>query len=199
MSKEHPKEQVLVIPAKLATELCPGSFGQVPALCEHLILSNHSFRDREEAETNTKFKQVIPYIVVTHGGNILLTRRTNKQQEARLHDKYSVGQGGHINELDFGTERSPIIAGMMREIAEEFTLAEVEHVSCLGLINDNSNDVGKVHLGLVYLMRVASGAFVVAEEGKHIAEWVAASQLRRYYPAMENWSKIVVDHALRPQ
>ncbi len=98
MENQHPPEQVLVIPADLAGALCNYQvFGPSSPILEKIILDNHTFRAREEAETNTKFKQVIPYVMVRHGDHYLLTQRTSKQQETRLHGKFSIGIGGHIN------------------------------------------------------------------------------------------------------
>lgn len=198
MQTEHPPEQVLVIPAKLAEALCNYKiFGPASPVLEKIILDNHSFRDREEAEKNYEFKQVIPYVVVKHRDRYLLSQRTSKQQETRLHNKYSIGQGGHINDMDL-TKGNPIAVGMVREINEEFTLGETELCGVAGVINDNSNDVGRVHLGLVYMLTVKSDKLHVAEEGKHIARWATLIELLPHYDAMENWSKIVMDHLLVP-
>ncbi len=187
-------------------------WGPPSPILEAIILQNKSFRDREEAETNLQFKQVIPYILVVHAGNIvitnrglgatdaryLLSQRTSQQQEKRLHNKFSIGQGGHINELDFTGRWSPIFNGLMREAQEEYTLEDIRDCVPVGLINDNSNDVGKVHLGLVYMLRVGSLAFKVAEQGKHIAQWATKADLEAHYDKMESWSQVVMDHLIRP-
>lgn len=165
-------------------------------------MASHSFRDREEAETNFQFKQVIPYIVVRHKDQYLVSQRTSQQQETRLHNLFSIGQGGHITVHDFSTgthldASDPILAGLMRELREEFTLGPEHGCNCIGLINDNSNEVGKVHFGLVYELRVSTPLLEVAEKGKHIADWGSVATVRSYYSRMENWSKIVVDNLIR--
>jgi len=199
----HPKEQVLVIPAGLAETLCNYQvFGPSSPILEKIILDNHSFRDREEAEQNFAFKQVIPYIVVVHGENYLLTQRTKAQQEKRLHDKFSIGQGGHINELDFKGTSTPgnpsvIVNALLRELREEFHLGGITECVPLGLINDNSSEVGRVHLGLPYRVTLDSAEFHVAERGKHIAWWATAKELEEHYEAMEDWSKRLVEHVVR--
>lgn len=192
-------EQVLCIPTPLAWKICPSAFVRItPIDIEKTIVDSHSFRDREEAEQNFNFKQVIPYILVVGlKQHFLLSQRTSQQQEKRLHNKYSLGQGGHINDLDLQGERSPIINGLMREIREEFTLGEVTECTPVGMINDNSTEVGSVHLGLVYLMRVSSLNFKVGEEGKHTAQWATKDQLPDYYDRMEAWSKIIFDHLIK--
>jgi len=206
MQNEHPKEQVMVISADLAASLCNYKvFGLPSPVLEKIILENHSFRDREEAETNFSFKQVIPYVVVSAPFQddqfvYLLTRRTNKQQESRLHDKCSIGQGGHINDLDIraaaAESRSPILTGLLREIEEEFHLDAIETCVQVGAINDSSTEVARVHFGLVYRVHVISRFMEVAERGKHVAQWATLSELKPYYPKMESWSQIVMDQVL---
>lgn len=200
-----------MIPTALALRLAPDAFNKVPIAIEGQILDAHSFREREEAETNFDFKQVIPYIVVTNDGFYdaakqritpsdtlyLVSQRTSQQQEKRLHNKFSLGQGGHINELDFAGGGSPIANGLRREIEEEFKLHTILDFAPIGIINDNSNDVGKVHLGLIYQLRTGNLAFEVAEKGKHTAGWQGKEGLETLYDKMENWSKIVMDHVIR--
>lgn len=195
-------EQVLVIPTALAQKLAPKSFNMPSATNQEsiikVILDNHSFREREEAEKNYDFKQVIPYVVLSHTGRYLLTQRTSQQQEKRLHNLFSIGQGGHVNDLDFGTPTtSPIIAGMLREVREEFHLDDdLENRWLAGIINDNSTDVGKVHLGLMFAISLKVEQFSVAETGKHIARWASVKELSEHYDAMEPWSKILMDQWL---
>lgn len=205
-------EQVMVIPANLAESLCNYKvFSQPSPILEKIILDSCSFRTRSETETNYGFKQVIPYVMIVHAGAVyvhedgaessstryLLAQRTTKQQEKRLHNLHSLGQGGHINESDMrnGTD-DPITSGLMREIQEEFHLSDVRERALIGAINDNSNDVGRVHLGLLYMLRVGSLAFSVAEEGARTAQWVTADDLQRDHASMENWSKIIYDHVI---
>lgn len=207
-------EQVLVIPANVAATIAPSPFNRMPknpATVEQIILESHSFREREEAETNFAFKQVIPYIVVVNTGSCavtesgcssapfmwLLAQRTSQQQEKRLHNKYSIGQGGHINNLDSDGSRSPIVNGLLREIAEEFTLEDIRDFTPVGIINDNSTEVSRVHIGIVYMMRVGSYQFQVAEHGKHTANWATREGLERFYEKMESWSQIVYTHLIK--
>ena len=194
---QHPKEQILVVPAKLAVTLAPLLFNPVPFGLEQMLLAEHSFRDREEAETNYDFKQVIPYIVVRHGEHYLMSRRTAEQQEKRLHNKYSLGQGGHVKDTDFESQ-DPILTGLLRELREEFVLAPEYGCAPVGLINDDSTDVGRVHMGIAYELRVMDLRLEVAEKGLHEAQWLTAPQLREYYPNMESWSKILMDHVILP-
>lgn len=193
---EHPPEQVLVIPTTLAAELAPNVWGRVPLGVEQTILRHYTFREREEAEHNFDFKQVIPYIMVSHEADYLLAQRTAKQQEKRLHGKFSIGQGGHINQLDFHGKTGVLVNTIAREIAEEYTLTKILACNPVGVINDNSTEVARVHLGLVYWMRVGSPEFSVAEVGKHTAKWADLAETRKHYDRMESWSQVLLDHLL---
>jgi predicted NUDIX family phosphoesterase len=190
----QPPEQVLVIPTSLAALICPNTWGPVPEGAENDILNAHTWRDREEAETNFDFKQVIPYIVVTWSNLYLLSQRTTQQQEKRLHGKFSIGQGGHINNMDFHGSAGYLTNTITREIAEEYTLSEILACEPVGVINDNSTEVARVHLGLVYLMRVVSPEFCVAETDKHTAKWADIDEVRRHYDQMESWSQVLLDN-----
>ncbi len=192
------KEKVLVIPANLAESLCNyKAWGQPSPILEQIILQSHTFRERDEAETNFEFKQVIPYVIVTHGGcAYLLSQRTSKGNEKRLHEKFTLGHGGHINPDDmYG--HSPLVENIKRELREEFAL---NYTACkpVGLINDNSNEVGKVHMGLVYLMESTSSV-VLPEQDRHRPQWVPINALSQYYERMESWSQIVYDNVIQPR
>src|SRR5437762_13268160 len=62
-----------------------------------LIAARHFFVARADAEVSPQWRQIIPYVIVMHGDEVFTLRRLRKQTEARLHDKVSIGVGGHIN------------------------------------------------------------------------------------------------------
>lgn len=194
-------EKVLVISKGLAESLCNYEvWGKPSPILEQVILQNHTFRERPEAETNFEFKQVIPYVVVRHSPtkSYLLSQRLSKQAEKRLHDKFTLGQGGHINPEDmFG--KSPLVENIKRELHEEFAMGYTG-CSVVGLINDDSNEVGKVHLGLVYLMESTCCVVKVGAEEKdhHRPEFLPVARLAEYYDRMESWSQIVYDRIIQP-
>jgi len=208
---QYPNEKVLVIPEALAIAIAPELWNPAPPLVQHRILSDYSFRDRNEVEENPAYKQIIPYILVSHNDRghkyFLLSLRTKKQSETRLHNKYSLGQGGHVNESDFmtaasgGAPKNAILEGLKRELREEFVLAPEYGCAAIGLINDNSTPVGRVHLGLAYELRVASKFLEVtkAEKDQREAWYLDAEQLAPYYPQMESWSQILMDHVIQPK
>lgn len=115
------------------------------------------FVERARAETSPEWKQIIPYNIVLVGDEVLLLKRTARGGEARLHDKLTIGVGGHLNPVDLdGTngQRDPLPNGSRRELDEELVIDGDYTVESIGLMNDDSNAVGAVHVGVVQLVRV---------------------------------------------
>ncbi len=196
MGTKQPKppqpEQVLVIPA--ATGRFPPS-GFLRGAQEGLLCAldrESRFMDRAAAEVDPLHKQIIPYAVVTHEQRWLLYRRTTKSGESRLHDRFSLGIGGHINPVDGEAGRgNRIWAAMIRELNEEISLPAILGASVIGFINDNSNPVGRVHLGVVFRVEVAGSEMTVNEPDKIEATWAARPQVAAKYPKLEPWSRIL--------
>ncbi len=158
------------------------------------ILKNQSFMPRDEAEYNFEHKQVIPYVTVRHNNNYLLLQRTSQQAEKRLHNKYSLGIGGHINPVDDMEEENIIITSLYRELNEEVLVNDHGSLSFVGIINDESNSVSRVHLGLLYVLEASTREFKVLETDKMTAQWVPEKELKKYYDGLETWSQVVYDH-----
>jgi predicted NUDIX family phosphoesterase len=160
-----------------------------------------SYKDREEAETDESFKQVIPYCVLKWGKHYLAYRRTKKGQEARLHDKWSIGVGGHINPQD-GENGSLDTYGkaVRRELFEEVGLDRVypEDIGgSIGLLYDDSNQVGRVHFGVVHLIDIAPRtSFTFGNGALSSLEWFMLPELAGMSDAFENWSQLVIQHLL---
>ena len=157
------------------------------------ILENHAFMLRDEAEYNFEHKQIIPYVVVHYKDKYLLLQRTSNQSEKRLHNKYSLGIGGHINPVSSMKYENIIIDSMYRELNEEVRVSDHGTLKFAGIINDDSNSVSKVHLGLLYILEVLSPEFEVLEKDKMTAEWVSEDELKDYYDKFETWTQIVYD------
>jgi len=156
---------------------------------------------RNFIETNNNFKQIIPYVIVTYEDLILLIHRTKKQTEKRLHDLLSLGIGGHINKTDaisFDTKNT-IIKGMNRELNEEIIINQhqIKEPKFCGIINDLSNDVGRVHLGLLFHLELEHDNVVVNEKDNMKIKWCKISDILLNYDKMENWSKIVCNTYLK--
>jgi predicted NUDIX family phosphoesterase len=153
-----------------------------------LIVELHFFIDRPTAEVSPQYKQIIPYVVIRHGEKYFLLQRTQKQTESRLHHKLSLGIGGHIN-----PDTPDLLDGLQKELEEEVDVAGDYDLSFVGILNDDTTDVGRVHLGAVYLLDAHDGDVKVRETEKMTGRWADVDELRALYPDMESWSQIAFD------
>ncbi|MBI5779359.1 MAG: hypothetical protein HZA49_07875 [Planctomycetes bacterium] len=157
------------------------------------------FINRPDAENNPALKQIIPYLVITgREGEIFLVQRLAGQTEKRLHNKYSIGIGGHINPvLDAqGNEVSSvpeiIKSGLERELHEELQVKTSYHYKLVGYLNDDSNSVGQVHLGLVHQVLVGDTDGVsVLEKDLMIGKFETIREIEKQLELLETWSQIV--------
>ena len=154
------------------------------------LLRGGFFLERSLAEFDERYRQVIPYVVLLEGRRVLLVRRTERQSEKRLHNLYSIGIGGHIRKEDGKDPIEAFRKGMMREINEEVD-ADVLKLHFIGLINDLSKPVSRVHLGYLYV----ADATIRGMKEKELFEWkmVDLEELEFYKEGMENWSRIAMD------
>ncbi|MCD6449241.1 MAG: NUDIX domain-containing protein [Thermotogaceae bacterium] len=186
------EEKVLVVTAKEVSKVLNNAEGLV-CVDENTIMNlirKGFFVERSKAEINEEWRQIIPYVVMVDRGKVLLMKRTKKQSEKRLHNLYSIGVGGHINDEDSNNPVEAFKKGMKREINEEVD-ARVRELKFLGVINDLSSPVSRVHLGVLYL---AEASFKEMKE-KELFEWelVEINKLHEYREGMEGWSKIALD------
>ena len=194
------QESVWVVPRAVIDPLCRTVFTPEVAAVEKAVLANCRLLERNLAETDYQFKQVIPYVVVRHQDRCLLIWRTSKQTEARLHNLYSLGVGGHINNTDIPTANSNLIlTGMRREFTEEIAVEGEESCDLVGIINDDSTDVSRVHMGFVFVLRTATPRYTIMEPGKYTAAWKTSAELGVHFGQMESWAQIVYDHVVRPR
>ena len=197
MADNELQESVLVLSREAVDKLCPRTFSMDGQGVAAAVLANCRFLERTVAEHDFSCKQVIPYVVIRHGERYLLMRRTQRQTESRLHDKYSLGVGGHINKGDLSPEKDNVIlAGMRRELAEEVRVGAERSCELIGAINDDSTEVARVHLGLVFLLRTFSARYTIVEQDRHTAAWKSVSELAQYYNQMETWAQIVHDYVV---
>ena len=163
---------------------------------------NGFFVERRWAERDSSLKQIIPYTLVSDGSRVLQLRRLKKGGEPRLHGKLSIGVGGHINPPD--AEHDPrdkdlIAAGAWRELSEEIHIQGEAPVRVVGLVNDESNPVGSVHLGVVCLATLKPGTQVKVREVDQLeGEMVPAEDVMANAndpdTRMETWSSLVAKH-----
>jgi predicted NUDIX family phosphoesterase len=161
------------------------------------IAEHGRYLDRPDAEADSSMKQLIPYVVVRDGTDVFLMRRTNAGGDARLHGRASIGVGGHLNPVDDGDD--PLMTGLDREWAEELDADFEPSFELRGFLNDDTNDVGAVHLGVVFEVQAAGRPVEVREHEKLSGSFVAPTELGEAYDQLETWSRLVVDAlALRP-
>lgn len=153
-----------------------------------VISTKHFFINRPLAEVSPEFRQIIPYVVIRSGSDYFVLKRTTKQTESRLHHKVSLGIGGHVN------PGHSLLEGLQKELDEEVQIGVDYAMDFIGMINDDSTDVGRVHLGAAYVLEAGSRDVAVKETDKMSSEWMPRAALRDVRPAMESWSQIVYDH-----
>lgn len=160
------------------------------------------FVERAYAERTPTLKQVIPYSLVTQNEQVFLMRRLSKGGESRLHNKLSIGVGGHINpvdlpaETDFSTRRNPVPAASRREVAEELHVRGNYEVRSVGILNDDTNAVGAVHVGLVQVITVV-GSVEVRETDHLTGQFSTHSELLQLHEQgsnFETWSSLLLPH-----
>jgi predicted NUDIX family phosphoesterase len=201
MSK-YAGEQVLVVPRALFEEI--GVFegirtdGLEAALGRLLDPAHHFFMDRDAAESDPSHKQLIPYCVFRCGERVLHYTRGKSGGESRLHAKISVGVGGHVNPVDTGggkTGPEAYHAAVSREIDEELELWQDHPHRIIALLNDDSNAVGQVHLGIVHLIELESDAVVSREDALTDLGFTAVAELNGpWFDRLETWSQFCIRH-----
>lgn len=188
-------ELVMVVPRELVVPE-PGWRGVRPgglAQLEAAITAAGHFVPRPIAEHDASRKQVIPYLVLRDGERTFLMRRTRAGGDARLHDRWSIGIGGHLNPGDDG-----IAGGLAREWREELVAGFEPRYRFLGLLNDDESDVGSVHLGAVFVADAAGRPVAVRETHKLEGRFAPADVVRAVRADMESWSQLTWDALERP-
>jgi len=156
----------------------------------HLIRTHQEFLPRSRMETDPRYKQIIPYLVFTHENKYFVMQRRASATEQRLQGKLSLGIGGHINADDLAG--ATIVEWAQREFAEEVTYKGSYTIRPFGVINDDSNEVGQVHLGFVYLLQGDSADITVKSELKS-GSLLTLTACKEHYSAMESWSQMIID------
>jgi predicted NUDIX family phosphoesterase len=150
---------------------------------------------RAAAETDPSWKQVIPYCVLRRGGEVYAYQRTKKGGEARLHDRWSLGVGGHINPADGSAiaYREAYDSAYLRELAEEVGFRPKAPTPPAAYLYDPSNDVGKVHFGVVHVVDVPERAALNCKDPALAnGVWVPSGELAGRAESFENWSQLVI-------
>lgn len=149
----------------------------------------------KNAEVNLDYLQPIPYIVIKRGNQYYATKRLSGAGESRLHGKIAMGAGGHMNPLeDWRIIHDVVKANTERELEEELEITGTYDLRVVGLINDDSDNVNRVHLGILGFLELEdSGEVCVREVDQLQGNWYTIEELLDSYEQLENWGKIVVD------
>jgi predicted NUDIX family phosphoesterase len=194
-----PEENVLVIRRALFDEL--GSFQGLnfeagKYLKAILSRGNNFFLSRARAEKDPRHKQIIPYVLLTHGDKVLHYVRGKKAGEQRLVAKGSIGIGGHMNESDeslFALDEAAYRAGVEREVGEEISISTKFEDCIVALLNDDGNEVGQVHLGIVHVFKLAEPKVEKREAMITHLAFLGKEELITRRDSLETWSRICLD------
>jgi predicted NUDIX family phosphoesterase len=162
-----------------------------------LARENNFFTPRPPAEKDPSLKQIIPYAILASEGKVLHYVRGKKAGEQRLAAKGSIGIGGHINDGDeglFAFDRAAYDQAVAREVNEELDLRATFENRVVALLNDDSNEVGQVHLGVVHVFHLASPDVAKREQMITQLEFLDPDELRARRDRMETWSQLCIDH-----
>jgi predicted NUDIX family phosphoesterase len=198
----QPDENVLVVRRSLFDEL--GSFHGLnfePEKYLRALLSrgNNFFLPRAQAENDPTHKQIIPYAIIAHGGTVLHYVRGKKAGEQRLVAKGSIGIGGHMNEekdellWNFEIDEAAYRSGVEREVNEEIRIEAPFEDRIVALLNDDSTEVGSVHLGIVHVFRLAEPKVAKREAMITNLAFLTKDELLARRDNLETWSQLCVD------
>jgi predicted NUDIX family phosphoesterase len=196
-------ERVLVVPSEVFHRLghFQGFCGDVDRYLGDLLSPEHvSYRPRREVEQDPGFKQLIPYMIFLHrdqqgSERVFQYTRGTGMGEGRLHRKRSVGVGGHISTVDCNPDGTgnPYQEGMRRELDEEVAVESPYTSRCVGLINDDQSEVGRVHLGLVHLFDLERPAVRSREEDLIESGFRPVADILADLSGFETWSQICME------
>jgi len=194
-----PNENVLVIRRSLFDQL--GSFQGLnfesrKYLDAFLSRGNNFFLRRPEAENNPAYKQIIPYALIAFGNRVVYYVRGKKAGEQRLVAKGSIGIGGHMNESDeslFALDEQAYRVGVEREVNEEIKINTQFDDRIVALLNDDTTDVGRVHLAIVHVFKLAEPKVEKREAMITGLTFLTKEELAARRESLETWSQICVD------
>jgi predicted NUDIX family phosphoesterase len=153
-----------------------------------IVAREGRYAPRDAMEHDPGFKQIIPYLVLRDGDDYFLMRRTRAGADERLHDRWSIGVGGHLNPGDDG-----LLGGLRREWHEELDADFDPVFEPYALLNDDTTDVGSVHLGVVFVADASSRPVAVRERDKLSGAFATAAEVAAVASDLETWSRLVFE------
>jgi predicted NUDIX family phosphoesterase len=197
------QEQVLVVERKVLEQVAmfQGLTFDVQRYLDKIFVPGvPRFLPRSQVEKDPAYKQLIPYVIMSHDGRYLSYVRGKRAGEARLLNLRSIGIGGHINPIDadnsslFAYLYENYLTAVQREVAEEVSVEANHTDSIVALLNDDSNEVGSVHLGLVHLWLLDAPKVNKREQMITQMAFMTAAELHDLRDTMETWSQLCLDN-----
>jgi len=201
-------ENVLVFESRLLHEI--GHFQGLNPNVEPYISAiftpgNCFFMPRPAAEQEPRYKQVIPYVILAYGDSVFSYVRGRSSTEGRLVGLRSIGIGGHISDKDAalpglelhnearvsGLHRLYIDA-VRREAEEEVSIDCEYEAREVAVLNDDQQEVGRVHFGIVHVFRLRAPRVSKKERLVSEAGFVSAAELAPSIAEFEGWSQICI-------
>ena len=162
---------------------------------EFLLRKTTSKSQKIPAEEDTNYKQIIPYTILSHKNKIFCYQRTPKGTENRLHNKYSLGIGGHINKADEKDKTKIIETAMKRELNEEIQLeGNFDSKIIIGYINKETGIVEKVHFAIVYLIKLENEKIKIKEQKLANGKFMNIKEIEKKKNLLEDWSQTILPH-----
>jgi len=198
VNKSYKDGYVLVFPSSLLREI--GLFqGFNFDLDKYLVAieREHRFLRRSEVEEDPNYKQLIPYVILHHNNTIFSYRRGALLSEKRLLHNYSIGIGGHISVNDPNLFTTSYEEGMRREVQEEIYIDTKYKSNPVALLNDDSNEVGKVHFGVIHVFDLQEPRIRKKEKSINEPTFITLSKIKVDIEKYENWSQICIQNIER--
>ena len=169
----------------------PASECMVKAMLENPQLL---FMERDLAENDPNYKQLIPYVVFESPKGFFNYQRGKASSETRLRLLRSLGVGGHIEKEDGDIGQNCYLKGLWRELDEEVGVAPSENIKLLGFINDDTNEVGKVHLGIVHLYQMETSDLESQEHNLNDCKFSKMVEIKEAEESYETWSRLLLPY-----
>ena len=194
-------EQIIVVPRKVLFNDEKNAFNgflhknNIKGKDIFNALSEYEVKRRGDMEEDSTFKQLISYCLLENEkGEILVYERLSGGGEKRLHGQSSIGVGGHMNDVMGADSINEVLrVNAQRELEEEVGLAkeDSQNMEYLGFINDDNNEVGKVHMGIVFKITVNTTDVEAKETDTLRIKWVEKGSIESY-DDFETWSALIL-------
>jgi len=195
MNQKYKDEYVLVFPSSLLKDIGPfqGLNFDIEKYLD-AIEREYRFIKRSDVEEDPNYKQLIPYVIFHHKKRVFSYRRGALLSEKRLLHNYSIGIGGHISVNDPNLFTTSYEKGMIREVLEEIYIDTEYESNAIALLNDDSNEVGKVHFGVIHVFHLEEPRIRKKEKSINEPKFIALSEIEKDIKKYENWSQICIEN-----